>query len=146
MAISRKVLCWGYAAIAVVALVGFWGNVLKYPDLGYVSLYEHWLLDTLASPASRSTTVGLFFLSLAVVVWLLLEARRLEMRGRWWYVLGGVLVAMSAAIPLFLLHRELTLAARGEEAGTLRAGDVVGVLVLAVGFVGYAIYTLRVPG
>jgi hypothetical protein len=148
MTVSRKVLCWVYAAIAVAALVGTWGNNLKYLSLGFMGANQRFWLDTLANPASRSITVDIFFLSLAAVVWLMLEARRLQMPGAWWYVLGSLLVAVSVAFPLFMIHRELTLAAHEAESsgGTLHAGDVVGLVALALAFVGYTAYALHAAG
>jgi hypothetical protein len=147
MQVSRKALCWGYAAIAVVALVGTWGNNLKYLMLGFVGANQRFWLDTLANPASRSITVDIFFLSLAAVVWLLLEARRLDIKGAWWYVLASILVAVSVAFPLFMIQRELALAEKeGPSGGTLHAGDVVGLAALALAFVAYTAATFQLAG
>ena len=46
--------------------------------------------ETLVNPASRLITVDVFFLGLAVFVWMVLEARRLGMRGVWLYLLFGI--------------------------------------------------------
>lgn len=70
--------------------------------------------DALINPAARSVTVDLFLFATAVAIWMLLEARRLAIRGVWIYVFAGILVGISVTAPLFLIARERRLAARGE--------------------------------
>ena len=59
---------------------------------------------------------------------MVLEARRLGMRGVWLYLLFGTLVAISVTVPIFLINRERALAARepSSAAGTLGAFDIIG--------------------
>jgi hypothetical protein len=144
MTISRKVLCVVYALIGLVALVGTWGNNVQYLDLGIVGANVHFWQETLANPASRSITVDILFLGLAAIIWMLLEARRLAMRGAWLYVLAGVFVAMSAAFPAFLIHRERVLAARDGStgAGALSATDILGLAVLGIAMLAYTFFAL----
>jgi len=140
MTISRKMLCVVYALIGLAALAGTWGNNLHYLGLGFTNANVRFWLDTLANPASRSITVDVFFFALAATVWLLLEARRLGMRGAWWYVLLSLLVAVSFAFPMFLIHRERTLARldASAPAGSLKPADVLGLLALALLCFAYA--------
>ncbi len=146
MTISRRVLCVVYGLVGLLALVGCWGNNLQYLNLnlGILGVNAHFWGETLANPASRSITIDILFLSLAVIIWMLLEARRLSMRGVWIYVLLGAFVAISAAFPAFMIHRERTLARRdgSASAGTLSAGDVLGVAVLGVCIFMYAFVAL----
>jgi hypothetical protein len=101
--------------------------------------------ETLANPASRSITVDLFFLGLAMFVWMVLEARRLGMRAVWLYLVFGMLVAISVTVPIFLINRERALAARepSSAGGTLSAFDVIGLVLLAAACTIYAVITLR---
>lgn len=144
MTISRKALCVAYALIGLVALVGTWGNNVAYLDMGIAAANVHFWQQTLVNPASRSITVDILFLGLAAIVWMLLEARRLSMRGTWLYVLAGAFIAISAAFPAFLIHRELVLAAREDSgvAGTLSPVDVIGIAVLSVAMVAYTFASL----
>jgi hypothetical protein len=144
MRISRTVLSTIYAATALVALIGTWGNNAAYLDLGIVGANLHFWQETLVNPASRSITVDILLLSLAVIVWMLLEARRLSMKGVWLYVLAGLFIAISAAFPAFLIHRERILARREDstEAGSLAPADLIGLTVLAVAMVSYTIFSL----
>jgi hypothetical protein len=145
MAVSRKALCVVYAVIGVVAFAGTWGNVLGLVgEQGFWSGTIRFWQDTLVNGSSRFITVDLLFLGLAVVVWMVLEARRLRIPGVWLYVVAGLLIAISLTVPLFMIQRERKLAAleRGAPAGMLAAGDAVGLVVLAIVFAAYAAVTL----
>ncbi|MEO6260596.1 MAG: DUF2834 domain-containing protein [Thermoanaerobaculia bacterium] len=144
MTISRNVLCVVYALIGVVSLIGCWANNVQYLHLGILGSNLRFWQDTLANPASRSLTIDVLFLTLSAIIWMLLEARRLSMRGAWIYVFLGLLVGISAAFPAFLIHRERILA-KGDgstTAGTLSAVDVFGVALLCVGMLAYTFLAL----
>ena len=144
MTISRRVLCVVYALVGLVALAGTWGNNIEYLGLGIVGANIHFWQETLVNPASRSITVDILCLALAAVVWMLLEARRLSMRGAWLWVLFGVFVAMGAAFPWFMVHRELVLEKReaSGNGGTLSAVDVIGIGLLGTAVLAYAFLAL----
>ena len=144
MSISRKTLCFAYGLIALLALVTTWGNAFAYVSLGVVGSNVAFWRDTLVNPTSRFLTLDVFFLGLAVFVWMVLEARRLCMRGVWLYLLFGMLVAISVTVPIFLINRERALAARepSSTAGTLSTLDVVGLVVVTVAIMVYAAIAL----
>ena len=145
MAISRKALCIAYGLIALLALVGTWGNNVAYLALGFADANMTFWRETLANPASRSITVDLFFLGIAMFVWMVLEARRLGMRGVWLYLLFGMLVAISVTVPIFLINRERALAAREPSgaAGTLSVPDIAGLVLVTAAIAAYAALTLN---
>lgn len=144
MTVTRKAACVIYGLIGLLALVGTWGNNIHYLNLGFLGANQEFWKETLANPASRSITVDIFFLGLAVFLWMVLEARRLGMRGVWLYLLFGMLIAISFTVPVFMINRERALAAReaGQPAGTLSALDLVGLVLVAAGIVIYAGITL----
>ena len=144
MTVSRQMLCYVYGLIALVAFIGTWGNILVYLDIGFIGATVLFWKETLVNPASRFITVDIVFLGLAVIVWAVLEARRLGIRGIWIYVAGGLFIAISVAIPLFLIHRERALSSAEPEsaAGTLTFSDVIGLIVLSVVLLGYTAVTL----
>src|SRR5215213_2266269 len=143
MTITRKTLCFVYAAIGLLALVGTWGNNLQYLGLGFIGFNVRFWEDTLANPASRSITVDLLFLALAATVWMLLEARRLGMRVPWLYVVGSLLIAASVMYPLFLINRERALPKMevSPSGGSLRVYDVIGLIFLGIAFTAYIVVT-----
>jgi len=77
-------------------------------------------------------------------VWMVLEARRLGMRGVWLYLLFGMLVAISVTVPIFLINRERALAARepSSTAGTLSAPDIAGLVLVTAAICVYSAITL----
>ena len=145
MTISRKALCVVYALVAVLALVGTWGNVLgMVSELGFWDGTLRFWQDTLVNGSSRFITVDVLFFALAVIVWMLLEARRLAIPGVWLYIVIGLLIAISVAFPVFMIHRERKLAAiePGEAAGSLGSIDGLAISILGLGVVAYAIVAL----
>ena len=144
MTVSRRNLSMLYFLVAIAALIGTWGNNLGYLSLGLNPLDVNILFwkETLANPASRSITVDILFLGLPVTVWMIMEARRLQMRGIWWYLAGSLLVAIGSAVPLFMALRERKLMVTQPEAGTLSAAETVWVVLLGVAFLAYAGYSL----
>ena len=144
MKVSRSALRVVYALTGLVALVGTWGNNIEYLDLGIVGANVHFWQETLVNPASRSITVDILCLALAAIVWMLLEARRLSMRGAWLWVLLGVFVAMGAAFPWFMVHRELVLERReaSSSAGTLSAADIFGIVLVGIAVLAYTFLAL----
>ena len=124
---SRKVLCTVYAAISLVALIATWSqNILFFRGGGsFMGFWE----ATKANPASRSITVDIALLLLAVAILMVIEARRLGVKFVWAYILGGFLIAISVRFPLFLLARELRL--EKTDATQLRNIDSILLGVLA---------------
>ena len=144
MTISRRSLRAVYAFVGLVALVGTWGNNIEYLHLGIVGANIRFWQETLVNPASRSITVDILCLALAAIVWMLTEAHRLSMRGVWLWVLFGVFVAMGAAFPWFMVHRELALErieATGN-GGTLSAADVLGIVLVGIAVLAYTFLAL----
>jgi hypothetical protein len=144
MTLSRKALCTFYGLIAVLALIGTWGNNIAYLHLGVAEVNGAFVADTLVNPASRSITVDLLFLLLAVFIWMVLEARRLGMRAVWLYLFFGAAVAISVTVPIFLINRERALATRESRdvAGTLRKGDIIGLVATAGIAIAYTAFSL----
>ena len=121
MSSARRMLCNVYLVIAVSALVATWRQNLAFMSETGVSLPEGFVQFWPALFANRATisiTVDIFLLTLAAVVWMVLEARRLSMRNVWLYVLFGITIAISVTFPLFLYAREHALAARKDATDT----------------------------
>jgi hypothetical protein len=135
MAVSRTLLCFVYGAIALLALFATWHQNIAYFGTGnpLAGTFQFWK-ETLVTPASVSIMVDIFLLGLAVVAWMVVEARRLGIRFVWVYVVLGALVAISVTVPLFLIARERRLSAlEGTgEVVDLGQGDLVGLGLFAL--------------
>ena len=105
MLMSRRLLCVVYAVIALVALVATWSQNIVFLRSGgsFLGFWE----ATKVNPASRSITADIFLFGLAVAILMVIEARRVGVKFVWAYILGGFLIAISVAFPLFL-HRPRT--------------------------------------
>lgn len=140
MTISRNTLCAAYALMALLALIGTWGNVFPLVlELGFWQGTLRFWQDVLVNESSRFITIDALFLGLAIVLWMMLEARRLKIPGVWLYVAGGLLIAISVAVPLFMIHRERRLAALepGSAAGQLVTGELFALLLMTLAFSAY---------
>ena len=146
MSISRNALSIVYLLIGFVGLVGTWGNNVDYfsSGLGIAGVNLLFWQETLVNPASRSITVDILCLGLAAIIWMFLEARRLSMRGVPVYVFLSIFVAIGAAFPFFMVHRERALARLegSDTAGTLSMAEMVFLGLLALMILGYTVLTL----
>ncbi len=148
MSVSRKILCYVYGLIAVLALVGTWANNVPYLHLGFLKFQWAFWTSTLANPASRSITVDIGFFGLVVFIWMILESRRLGLRGVWLYPALFMFVGTSVFVPIFLINRERALAARdnGQVAGTMTRFDVVGLILGGAVIVAYTVISVLQEG
>ena len=121
-----------YVLIALVALIGVGAQLKPYLALGLVGGNVQFWQDTLHSASSRFVTIDLMFVFLVVWWWMLTEARRLNMRGYGWYFLASLLIAFSATLPVFMLHRESALRRMGQSSYASDTGGIgtVGALSL----------------
>jgi hypothetical protein len=135
-----------YVCLALIALVTCWRQNLLFMDEAGVDLATGFVIfwpALLANHATTSITVDIFLLGLAVMIWMVLEARKLEIRFVWLYILLSFAIAISVTVPLFLAARERALASRtSEPEPALRVGDAIGLGLLGVLIVGFAIWTL----
>ncbi|GAA2100858.1 DUF2834 domain-containing protein [Actinomadura alba] len=110
-----RLLIGVYAAIALGALTAtWWQNIrfLRSEDNGGVLGFVR---DGYANPAAASISNDIIFVLLAVVVLMVVEARRLGIRHVWTYPLLSLAVALSVALPLFLIARQYALIRRDAE-------------------------------
>lgn len=146
MSISRKALCVVYLLIGLLGLAGTWGNNIDYlsSGLGIAGVNLLFWQETLVNPASRSITVDILCLGLAVIIWMFFEARRLSMRGIPIYIFLSIFVAIGAAFPFFMVHRERALARLEgtHTAGTLSMAEIVFLVLFGLMILGYTVLTL----
>jgi hypothetical protein len=147
MAPRRPWLSIIYVCLSLLALVACWRqNLLFMQDAG-VDLATGFVVfwpALLANHATTSITVDIFLLCVAAMSWMVFEARRLGIRFVWAYVLLSFPIGISVMFPLFLVARERALASRAQpEAGVgLGLGDAIGLALISVPIVAFAIWTL----
>jgi uncharacterized protein DUF2834 len=107
-----RLLIGVYGVIALGALVATWSQNIRFflrEDNGGLVGF---LRDSYANPAAASITNDILFVLLAAIAFMVVEARRLGIRHVWGYVLVSFVIALSVALPLFLIARQLRLARR----------------------------------
>ena len=102
-----RVLKWLYLALAIAGAILPWlANLAFIRDYG--SSFDLGLFVQLANanPAASSLSRDLAIGATAVVIWMVQESRRLQMRGLPWVLLSCVTLAFAFGAPLFLYLRE----------------------------------------
>ncbi len=122
---SRAALCAVYAIVALAALLATWSQNLAYfaSPADFVLALGAFVTDLKVNPAARSVAADIALVFLAAAIFMVIEARKHGVRFVWAYILGGLFVAISVTFPLFLIARELRLAA--PDANHLRSIDVI---------------------
>jgi hypothetical protein len=104
---TDKALCAVYGILGVIGLVGT--QVVLFG--GYMSSDDGSLVDQMvANGAATFMLIDLLAVALIALVFMVAEGRRIGMRFLWVYVLLTFLVAISVALPLFLIVRQVHLA------------------------------------
>jgi hypothetical protein len=149
MSKSRRALCAIYIAVAILALIGTWRQNLAFmadKGVGFFEGFAAFWTALLVNRATISITVDLFVFGLAALLWMVLEARRLGMRGVWLYFIFGLVIAISVTFPLFLAARERRLAALGatDTEPAPSTSDLGGLVVVGLAITALVVWcTLR---
>jgi len=97
LAIAGAILPW----MANIAFIRTSGN--NFDLASFVSLAN-------ANPAAQSLSRDLFVGATAITIWMVVEGRRLKIRGLWLPLICSVTIAFACGAPLFLWMRERRLA------------------------------------
>ena len=112
---GAKVECLAYAVIAVLAFVGTqWALIegIRTAEGGFGA--QIWT-DLTANPSVVFTTIDLFAVFLAALIFMIVEGLRVKVRWWWLYPVLSASIGISFGFPLFLIARRLRIA--GENAG-----------------------------
>jgi hypothetical protein len=134
---SRKVVCIIYGAISVAALIATWSQNVAYFDHGG-RFFLDFMNDLKVTPASRSFFADFLMFGLAVLILMVLEARKHGVKFVWLYIAVGQLTGVSVTFPLFLIARELRMGT--SDVPRLRATDTILLVVAALLVVGQVIW------
>lgn len=136
MVIPRTRLAVGYIIIGVSAWVLTSLHLPTYLSSGFAAGTEMFWRDALfnSNSAAKFLTVDILMLALAVLIWMVVEARARAMRGVAIYILLALFIGISLAVPVFLAARERHIARTEPDntSFTLRSSDAAWITFLAV--------------
>jgi hypothetical protein len=104
---ADKALVAVYVVLGLGALVGTQVVLIDYLRSDDTSLDDLW-----ANGVSTFVAIDLFVVAAVAVIFIVAEGRRLQMRFLWIYVVVSLTIAISVALPAFLVVRQLLLADR----------------------------------
>lgn len=107
---TDKALCAVYAALGLAALVGTQIALVTHLTQDEGNDFSSALSDTVVNPAATFTFIDLLAVAFIGLVFIVVEGRRLGMRFLWVYVVLTFAVAISVALPAFLIARQVHLA------------------------------------
>ncbi|WP_157719120.1 DUF2834 domain-containing protein [Halopseudomonas salegens] len=143
MNLTAKLLVPVYVLSALLALIFTWYHVPAYLGNGALeALIAFWtaaIVDT--NPASKFIVVDILFLAFVCNLWMFIEGRRLGFRYLYVYILGGALIAISVAFPLFLAARELRLA-KGDLRYQIKTYDMFVLMLFSFTAVGAGVLAI----
>lgn len=126
-----RALCFLYGASALVGL-GVMGTmavafVVQNADAGAAGVVENFLRDATTNLASQFVYMDLVLVWAAVGAYMIVEGRRYGIRHVWAYIVGAPAIALIVTYGLFMLVRQLKIAAlreaEGRSVGSEEAAD-----------------------
>jgi len=123
--------------LGLLGLIGTWAQGFHYLSLGFVQGNLRFWQETVATPASTFLTVDILVLAAGAFVLMFAEGRRVGIGAGWlWaYFVLSLFVAVSFAVPMFLVHRQRRIRLhRPAEASEPQGTDwiAIGIAVLCV--------------
>lgn len=95
-----------YLILSTIGLVMPWYyNLQFFQTAGFLDFVN----ASSANLAAKSVSIDLFIATVAGSILIYAESKRLGMKLAWMYILLGLFVAFSCAVPLFLFMRETKL-------------------------------------
>ena len=107
---TDKALCAVYAVLGLAALVGTQIALVRHMTTYDGNAFTGALENTVVNPAATFTVIDLLAVAFVGLVFMVAEGRRLGMRFLWVYVVVTFAVAISVALPAFLIARQVHLA------------------------------------
>ncbi|MEB3335144.1 MAG: DUF2834 domain-containing protein [Cyanobacteriota bacterium] len=114
-------LTWIYLGLALAGAVLPWlANLAFIRGTGQPFDLALFVQMANANPAAQSLSRDLAVGATAVTIWMVVESRRLGMRGLVWVLLSCVTIAFAFGAPLFLYLRERRLQELAREGGLIQ--------------------------
>ncbi|MCG8673400.1 MAG: DUF2834 domain-containing protein [Pseudomonadales bacterium] len=115
--VSSKWIFYFYILVSLLAVVFVFAHSQAFTNNGIFNIGPEFVSAIVNNldPAKAVISMDLFFLALPLMVWVVLEGRRIGLKWPAIYMFAGIFVLTSAAVPLFLAAREHKLSKTNEE-------------------------------
>lgn len=118
-----RALCFLYGASALIGLVVMGtmavAFVVQDADAGAAGVVENFLRDSTTNLASQFVYMDLVLVWAAVGAYMIVEGRRYGIRHVWAYIVGAPAIALIVTYGLFMLVRQLKIAALRDADGQI---------------------------
>jgi len=112
-------IAWVYLIFSIIGAITTWRyNLMAAREPSGLSPVDFVRVGFQGSALLGSVASDFWVGSLASVVWMMVEARRLSMRRPWIYLVLTLMIAWAFSFPLFLFMRERRLAASRGSVGS----------------------------
>lgn len=108
MSSSARLRCIAYGAVALAAFIGTQTELVRH--FRHHGTIHSFLTDPVVNPAASFLTIDVVAVAVVALIFMLAESRRLGLPRVWLYVSLTFIVAISVALPLFMIERERHLA------------------------------------
>lgn len=109
-----RLRCALYGLLAIAALVGTQTELIRH--FQHHGTIRTFVTDPFVNPAASFLTIDVGAVAVVALIFMVAESRRLGLPRVWLYVALTFIVAISVALPLFMIERERHLASRPEQA------------------------------
>ncbi|MFE4632447.1 DUF2834 domain-containing protein [Streptomyces sp. NPDC056773] len=118
-----RALCFLYGASALIGLIVMGtmavAFVVQNADAGAAGVVENFLRDSTTNLASQFVYMDLVLVWAAVGAYMIVEGRRYGIRHVWAYIVGAPAIALIVTYGLFMLVRQLKIAALRDADGQI---------------------------
>ena len=107
LTLYQKLLCSTYVLIAIVSVILCWSEAFQYLEFGFFGAWKAFFTDVNVNHGSRFLNYDASSVCITFAIWSIVDGKRKNIKYAFLYPIMGVLVAISFAFPLYLIHREL---------------------------------------
>jgi len=108
---TSTIIGWFYLGLSIIgAIMPTLANIDFMREFGPEFDIKLFIDMANSNPASQSLSRDLLIGASAVMTWIIIESRRLEMKRLWLILLGTITISFAFSAPLFLYLRERRLA------------------------------------
>jgi len=105
--VKWSILAWFYLVCAIAgAIIPWYYNLVQVLNGPEEFSMTNYFKGGFANNFAASITTDFFIGTTPVLVWMIVEGKKLKMKGVWWYVPFSFIISFAFTCPLFLFNRQ----------------------------------------